>query len=152
VLVIAKRDRLARDIVVALTIERLVERVGARVASADGTTNAAGPEGDLMRGIVDLFAGYERSLIRARTKAALAVKRSRGERTGYVGFGFKLDHDGLHIVENIAEQAIIAEIQAMSAAGLSSRRIAARLTELGRPARGSRWHPTTVLELLRRRR
>jgi DNA invertase Pin-like site-specific DNA recombinase len=44
----------------------------------------------LMRGLVDLFAQYERALIRSRTKAALAVKKGRGERLakgrrGHVG-------------------------------------------------------------------
>ncbi len=34
-----------------------------------------------MRRIVDAFAEYERLLIKAHTRAALAVKRSRGEQT-----------------------------------------------------------------------
>jgi hypothetical protein len=39
VLVVAKRDRLARDVYVAATIERAVASGGARVVSADGTAN-----------------------------------------------------------------------------------------------------------------
>ncbi|MCH9681437.1 MAG: recombinase family protein [Deltaproteobacteria bacterium] len=35
-LVVAKRDRLARDVVIVATIERAAERVGATVTSADG--------------------------------------------------------------------------------------------------------------------
>ncbi len=73
-LLVAKRDRLARDVVVAAMVDRLAERHGARVLAADGTGNGDGPEAMLMRGIVDVFAQYERALIRARTKAALAVK------------------------------------------------------------------------------
>ena len=46
-----------------------------------GTTG----EAQLMRGIVDLFAQYERAIIRTRTKAALAVKIARGERVGGIG-------------------------------------------------------------------
>ena len=80
VLLVAKRDRLARDTLVAAMVERLVERAGARVCTADGMAAGDGPEPLLMRRIVDAFAEYERLTIQARTKAALAVKRSRRER------------------------------------------------------------------------
>ena len=43
--------------------------------------------------MVDAFAEYERAIIRARTRAALAVKRGRGERTGEVPYGFRLAED-----------------------------------------------------------
>ena len=66
-LVVARRDRLARDVLVNAMVERLCERVGARVQSADGAGNGAGPEAALMRNIVAAFSAYERMLIRART-------------------------------------------------------------------------------------
>jgi len=50
VLLTAKCDRLARDVVVAAMVERLAERQGARVLTADGTGNTEGPKGMLMRG------------------------------------------------------------------------------------------------------
>ena len=37
ILVVAKRDRLAPDVLTSAVVERLCERTGARVASADGT-------------------------------------------------------------------------------------------------------------------
>ena len=82
VLVVAKRDRLARDVLVSALVERLCERQGARIFSADGAGNGEGPEAQLMRTMIDAFAAYERALIRARTKAALAAKKARGERVG----------------------------------------------------------------------
>ena len=81
-LVVAKRDRLARDVLTAALVERLCERHGARVQSADGTGNGDGPEAQLLRGVIDVFAQYERAIIRSRTKAALAVKKANGERVG----------------------------------------------------------------------
>lgn len=86
-LVVAKRDRLARDVLTAALVERLCGRKGARVVAADGVANGDGPEAALMRTLLDAFAAYERALIRARTRAALAVKKSRGERTGGVPMG-----------------------------------------------------------------
>ena len=41
----AKRDRIARDVVVAATIERLVADAGARVVTADGVSAEQTPEG-----------------------------------------------------------------------------------------------------------
>jgi DNA invertase Pin-like site-specific DNA recombinase len=72
VLLVAKRDRLARDTVLAATIERAVECDGAAVRSADGLGEGDAPEAVLMRRIADAFAEYERLVIRARTRAALA--------------------------------------------------------------------------------
>lgn len=151
VLLVAKRDRLARDVVVAAMVERLAERSGARILAADGTGNGEGPEAMLMRGIVDLFAQYERAVIRARTRSALAVKRSRGERTtGKLPYGFRLAADGVHLEENPQEQRVLALIAELRADGLSIRAIAEHLNADDVPARGKRWHHNTVHRILSR--
>jgi DNA invertase Pin-like site-specific DNA recombinase len=150
VLLVAKRDRLARDVVVAAMIERLVERSGARVLSANGAGNEDGPEGLLMKTLLDAFAQYERALIRARTRAALAVKKSKGERTGDIPFGFKLAEDGVHLQEDQGEQMALFDIRRYRAEGFSLREIAAKLDATQVPARGARWHKTTVERILKK--
>lgn len=150
VLVVAKRDRLARDVMTAAIVERMAERVGARILTADGTGNGDGPEAMLMRSIVDAFAQYERALIRARTKAALGVKRSRGERVGEVPIGFRVDVDGRRLEHDADEQRALARVAELRAAGVSLRGIASALNAEGVRARGERWHPTTVVRLLAR--
>ena len=75
VLLVAKRDRLARDVVIAAVVERMAQRVGARLLSADGTGNGDGPEDQLMRHLLSAFSEYERLLIGARTRAALRVRK-----------------------------------------------------------------------------
>jgi hypothetical protein len=50
-LLVAKRDRLARDSLLAALVERLAERLGARVQSADGAADGDAPEDVLMRRI-----------------------------------------------------------------------------------------------------
>lgn len=150
VLLVAKRDRLARDVVVAAMVERLAERHGARVLAADGAGNGVGPEAMLLRGIVDVFAQYERALIRARTKAALGVKRARGERTGgLVPYGFHLAADGVHLERNEAEQAVVALARSLRADGWTLRAIAGELAARGIvPRTGGAWHPQTVARLV----
>jgi DNA invertase Pin-like site-specific DNA recombinase len=149
-LIVAKRDRLARDTLVAAMVERIVEREGARVLAADGTANGDGPEAAMMRGIIDVFASYERAMIKARTKAALGVKRARGERIGQLPFGYRLAADGVHLERDRDEQRVLAEMLRLREAGRSIRAIADQLNALERPARGNRWHATSVARILRR--
>jgi DNA invertase Pin-like site-specific DNA recombinase len=145
VLLVAKRDRLARDVMVAAAVERLAERAGARVLAADGTGNGDGPEAMLLRGIVDVFAQYERALIRARTKAALGVKRARGERVGAIPFGYRLAADRVHVEPDPVESAAATFIRALRREGSTLRAIAARLTAEGfAPRGGGRWSPQTI--------
>ncbi len=132
VLVVAKRDRLARDVVIAATIDRAVAARGARVVSADGAGNGDSPAEAFMRQVLDAAAQYERALIRQRTKDALAAKRARGERAGTVPYGFRLVGDGSdRIEEDAAEQAVIARIKERRAAGLSLRSIMRELESAG---------------------
>lgn len=151
VLAVHKRDRLARDVMHAGLIERLAERAGAKVHSADGISNGDSPEAVLQRGIMDLFAMYERLLIRARTKAGLAVKRSRGEYTGGgVPYGWRLSKDAKHLVPDSAEQPVLAAARSLREDGLSLRAIGSELESRGMlPRGGNAWNPKSVRSLLR---
>ena len=152
-LVVAKRDRLARDVLAAAMIEQLAGRAGARIVSAagEGTDGEADdPAAQLMRRMVDAFAEYERALIGARTRAALAVKRSRGERVGELPLGRTVAADGVALVADPAEARAVELVHELRAEGLSVRAIADELNRRGVPARGERWHPTTVQRLVRR--
>jgi DNA invertase Pin-like site-specific DNA recombinase len=148
-LVVAKRDRLARDPIVAAMTEAAAARVGARVVSAAGEGEGDDPAAILMRRMVDAFAEYERHLIKARTKAALGVKRARGERVGSVPIGFRAG-EGKHLEADATEAAAVARVRELRAAGASVRTIAATLNAEGIRARGACWHPTTVARLLAR--
>jgi hypothetical protein len=60
VLLVAKRDRLARDLIIGAVVERMAERAGARVLSADEVGNGSGPEDQLMRHLLSAFSEYEK--------------------------------------------------------------------------------------------
>lgn len=152
VLLVAKRDRLARDVMLAAMFERLVGKAGATLLSADGSGNGAGPEAEMMRGIINVFAQYERALIRARTKAALAVKANRGERIGNVPWGKQLAEGGKLLETSQAELAALERIRGLRALGIPLRRIVDVLNAEGPQPRGQRWHLTTVADLLKGRR
>lgn len=149
VLVAAKRDRIARDQVVAAMVERAVAKIGAVVRTTDGSSDVAGPEGTMMRGIVDVFAAYEREVIRARTRAALGVKRARGERVGEVPYGFRVAADGVLLEEDEAEQGVLAVVRELRAAGVSQRGIVAVLADRGLVSRAGRpFGQTQIVRML----
>jgi len=148
-LVAAKRDRIARDVVVAATVEQMAREAGARVATADGVAVEDTPEGMLLRGLMDLFAQYERAVIRARTRAALAVKRSKGlQYTRRAPLGFRFE-DG-RVMEDAAERDMLARVREMKNRGFSLARVAGILNAEGTRCRGGRWHVTTLARALRR--
>lgn len=150
VLVAAKRDRFARDVVIAATLERLVVRQGATLATADGVGIGGGPEAQLMRTMVDAFAQYERALIRTRTRAALQAKRARGERVGTAPLGMRVADDGVRLVADDVEQLTVQRVRQLAAEGLSQRAIVAQLDAEGAPCRGRRHHLSTVQRILAR--
>jgi DNA invertase Pin-like site-specific DNA recombinase len=137
VLAVAKRDRLARDVYIAATIERAADACGARVATADGTANGDTPADAFMRSILDAAAAYERALIRARTKAALGAKRAKGERAGAVPFGFTADAAG-KLAPCPREQAVLGRVRELRAGGASMRAVVAEAARQGLVSRSGR--------------
>jgi DNA invertase Pin-like site-specific DNA recombinase len=152
VLLVASRDRLARDTLVAALVERQVVEFGAAILTADGSGNADSPEGILLRRIVDAFAEFERQSIRARTKAALAIKRARRERISREPpYGWRLSCDGKHIEPDPQEQAAVALARRLRRSGISLRRIGHRLTQRGyTPRKAKCWHPQTITSITNR--
>jgi len=150
VLVVQKRDRLARDTMIAAMIERVAEKAGARVECADGVGNGASPEAQMIRGLMDVFAMYERGVIKSRTKAALAAKRARGEATGGASpYGYTIDAGRL--VPSDTEAEAVARARELRREGMALRTIGAMLTSEGfRPRTGTTWHPTTLARIVGR--
>jgi len=147
VLLVARRDRLARDPIVSAMIERLAARAGARIVSCAGEgTEGDSPTDVLMRRIVDAFAEYERLVIGARTKAALGAIRASGRKTGGdVPYGFTLLGDGRTLAPCAAERAVIERARELRAAGLSLRAVAGELARAGMLNRAGRpFHPPAL--------
>lgn len=163
VLVAAKRDRFACDSFVAGLVEQAALASGAALYTADGATSsaddaaggagAAGANGSQSwtRGAVDLFVAYQRAVNRARTREALAAKRTRGERVGGVPYGYRLAADGLHLEADPAEQAVLLRVRELAASGLSQREIVEDLAAHGVVGRtGSPLQKTQIARMLLR--
>lgn len=153
VFAVARRDRLARDAFAAAWIEKEVRRRGGAIVSiSDGATNGDDPTSILLRRIIDAFSEFERSLIRSRTKAALAHRRSLGKRIGRIPYGYRLGPDNT-TVEDPDEQAVIERICSLRSSGMTLVKIADTLTEDGVPTKcgqSGKWRFQTVSKILRR--
>jgi DNA invertase Pin-like site-specific DNA recombinase len=147
IIVVAKRDRLARDIMLTLVVESQLQKRGARIVSAAGEgTDSDEPSAQLMRGIIDLFAQYERAVIRSRTKAALDAKKARGERLGACPFGMRRGQDGA-LERDEGEARTVARILELSREGGTLRSIASTLAKEGYLSR--RNTPLTITQIQR---
>ena len=145
-LVVYRLDRLARDLILQETVIAQLERVDVSVISTSEDVESLrdDPGCVMMRQILGAVAQYERTVIRGRMAAGLAVKRRNG---GYVGgkAPMGLRPAGGELVANPAEQAAVARIGELRAAGASYRRICEVLTVEGVSTRGGgRWLPATV--------
>jgi DNA invertase Pin-like site-specific DNA recombinase len=146
-LVVVRRDRLAWKVLTAAIIEHMVEKAGAVIHSLAGEGNGDGPEDALIRTVIAAISEYERAVIAARTTAALAVKRARGEVVGHPPYGF--DREGDHLVSSPAEQHTIARAKELHASGLSLRKVARTLAAEGLKNRtGETVHAVQVARLV----
>ena len=153
ILVVDSSDRLARDMLVSLTIRHQVEQVGATIEFADGSPPDTTPEGKLFQNILAAFAAYERDRIRLRTKNGLQRKRENGERTtGKIPIGWKKDpKDPKRLVVCEQERRAIKLACCIKAKlGGPSEEIANELTYVLGPCRGNSWSARTVRKLVKR--
>lgn len=148
--IVAKRDRFARDSFVTELLSRDMGQSGISLITADQEeSNGDSPEALLLRRMLDAVAEYERAMIAARTRAALAAKKRRGERSaGSIPYGKRLAAAGVRLEDDPQEAAIVARINRERKAGRTVQAIVDGLGADGVPSRGSRWHRTTVSRIL----
>ena len=151
-LVVARRDRLARDPLVAGAVEASVRRARGRVVSTAGEGAGDGPADVLLRRVIDAVAEHERAMISIRTSAALRAKMKRGEPAGGTPpYGWRLSVDGTRLEvhpeeRNAVELAVDLRLRQLR----TWRAIADELDRRGLPCRGSRWHTVAVRRIVAR--
>jgi DNA invertase Pin-like site-specific DNA recombinase len=146
-LVVPKYDRLARDLLLQLTITDRLAKAGVAVVSVD-EPDVDGPDHlrELIRNVLASIAQYERCVIRGRMMAGKAAKRARGGYTGGTpAFGTRSDRNKKALVHDDQEQAALDMIVRLHRGGHSYRQICAALTAAGhKPRSGVEWLPMTV--------
>jgi DNA invertase Pin-like site-specific DNA recombinase len=122
-LVVQRLDRFSRDPFTAAMAEIELVKLGARVVTTDGVGNGDDPGSRLMKDVALAAARFERSMIAARTKAALAVKTARGESTGTPPYGWRVGDDGKALVTDEREQETARRLRALREQGWPYRQI-----------------------------
>lgn len=150
ILVADSRDRLARDMLVSLTIHQQVKERKATIEIADGSPSRETPEGNLMANILDAFAQYDRERFARRTKAGLAKKRKDGMWLGKPPVGWVFDEGTKQLTEDAEEQRVITKIMALHNINYTSSDIASYLYSFGECCRGKPWSPRTIRKIIAR--
>jgi DNA invertase Pin-like site-specific DNA recombinase len=139
VLVIAKLDRLARNVhFITGLLEAGVTFHAADMPQADKT----------MLQIYAVMAEAEADRISARTKAALAAAQARGTVLGANGQQLARQHKAAALER---AQALGPTVRDLRAKGFGIRKVADELNRLSIPSPGgTKWHPTSAAKLIKR--
>ena len=94
-LIVAKADRLGRDPLVRLLVEKMLSKTGARIISVAGEGfEDDSPSSVLLRGMLAQIAAYEATMASVRTKAAMKVLKDTGKLYTRPPVGFTTDKKG----------------------------------------------------------
>ena len=149
-LVIGKLDRLARDVRFFLEI---IDTSKIEICFADlPELNPNTAEGRMILTSMATFAEFVSRKISERTKAALAVAKSRGVKLGVKGCENILQTNKTRVDEaQLFAEKMRPTITALNQQGLSLRKIATALNESGSKTRnGARWTAVQVSSTLKR--
>ena len=96
VVVVAKLDRLFRSVADAVNVIDDFDKKGIQLVSIGEGFDMTSPYGSAMAQMASVFAELERAMIRERTRSAMSVKRSRGQRiNGHAPCGWDFGRNGL---------------------------------------------------------
>lgn len=156
-LIVARLDRLARDLVLQETLLGEIRKHKGRAFSCSAGEDAYleddpdDPSRKLIRSILGAVATYEREIIRLRMAAGRARKKAAGGyASGRPGYGWRAI-DG-ELVPDPIEQSQIDLMRSLRASGASLNHVAIVLERLEVPTKipGGRWQPNTVARILAR--
>lgn len=138
-LLVVKLDRLTRSVgdLSNLLSDYFADGQFALLSVSDQfDTRSAG--GRLVMNIMASVGQWEKEVIQERTKAALSVKKQRGERVGGIPYGTMVGPDGKTLVPNFYERAIILGVTLQARQGKSFTEISAEAAAAGKFARNGR--------------
>jgi len=156
VIVVARLDRLARDLLTQEFLLRDIRQRGGDLVSCSEAEadylqdDPHDPTRKLVRQVLGAISEFERALIKLRLQRGRALKAERGGFAyGSPPFGFRAE--GGELVPLDREQEAIAMALELRRQGRSLRQIGADLTKAGfTPKRGGSWYPPTVARVLDR--
>jgi DNA invertase Pin-like site-specific DNA recombinase len=99
--IVAKLDRLFRSVADAANVIADFDKKGIQLVAIQEGFDMSSPYGRAMAQMASVFAELERAMIQERTRSAMSVKRSRGERiSGHAPFGWDFGSGGRLVVNS----------------------------------------------------
>lgn len=154
VLVVWKRERLARSIFLDETIGRMITRQGGTIEAVEGQQEDTS-EGEMTRKILAVVAEYEKKAMAARTSAQMRAKQRAGQRMSRADrppYGQKRDpNDDARLIDDVQALEVIQHILRLREEGKTYQQIQDVLTATATPGpTGNGWHRATLLRIVRR--
>jgi len=152
IVIVAKLDRVARDLMYQLWIEKELLKAGVEIISVAEPTNGSDPTSRLFREIIGAFAEFEKARITSRMSGGRKAKAMVG---GYAGgrapMGYTSTRGGKVLTVEDEKANIVREVFVLRAKGMTMQRIAAELNTLSvKTAEGKNWHSVQVKRVLDR--
>lgn len=135
VLCVSRLDRLSRDVHDFAGLTARAQAEGWSVVALDLGVDTTTPEGEMFANIRATVSQYERRLIGARTREALAARRAAGQRLGR---------------ERVIGPEVERRARQLRAAGLTLAGVGGALTAEGHIPPSGAWHRSTVARVLAR--
>lgn len=146
--VVYNLSRFSRNTEATLRTVREFDRQGIRLHSVTDSLDTGTAVGRLFLTMTAAFNQYERDITGERTKAALRLKKDRGEAMGSVPYGFR--KEGKVLVNDLHETEAINYILSLRQQNKSLREIAEIMTDSRFNSRtGPKWHHDTVRRILK---
>lgn len=141
-------ERISRDMLTLLALERLFHEYGIEVETIDdGGLDTSTPDKWLAFAMKCVLSEHERRQVAYRTRRALEHKKANGKVSGRVPYGFLREGDNLVPVD--AEQSVIQRINQSYANGSRLKDIVDDLNSTGYTTRtGQPWKPHQVSRLI----
>ena len=148
-LVVYSLSRLARSTKDTIEISERLAKVGADLVSLSEKIDTTSAAGKMVFRMLAVLAEFERDQISERTTTAMQFKKAQGERVGAIPYGHDLADDGVRLLDNAEEQAVIQQARELKAGGVSLRKIAIELQRRGFVSRaGTMFQPAQVQRML----
>jgi site-specific DNA recombinase len=140
-------ERLSRDMLTLLALERLLDEYGIDLHTVEGQVDTSEPDGFMSFAMRAFMGEMERRQVKHRTRKAMQFKKSQGQVVGSIPYGYKRAGDRLE--PEAIEAGTVGIAQGLYARGKGLTEIARELKEQGIKTRsGKDFAPVQVKALL----
>jgi len=147
VIILYDLERLSRDMLTLLALERLLDEQDVELHTIEGQIDSSTPDGFMNFAMKAFLGEMERRQVKYRTRRAMQHKKQNGEVVGAVPYGWTRTGDALALDPD--EQAVIKKVNRLYARDNRLSEIVAKLNKAGlRTRTGKRWTATQVKRLL----